>query len=100
MIWNGRILKGVRVEGINAERSGEKENHRWTQMNTDSQGRTARVRSIHFPGSLPCVLCGWPNAICVHLCLSVVLFFSILSSIGSAYGNRTRLSALRGPCPN
>src|ERR1039457_2765987 len=102
MIWNGRILKGLRVEGVNAETQG-KVNHRWTQMDTDFKGRTARVKAIPFPSSIPCVLCalcGLPSAICVHLCSSVVLFFSILNSIGSAYGNRTRLSALRGPCPN
>ena len=28
------------------------------------------------------------------------LNIKMLSVIGSAYGNRTRLSALRGPCPN
>ena len=47
-----------------AEKRRESENHRWTQMNTASEGRTARLKIAPSPSSLPCVpcaLCGWKS---------------------------------------
>ena len=62
-----------------AEKRRESENHRWTHMNTDSAGRTTRVKITPSPASNSCVLCalcGWRSPLCESLRSSASLRFN------------------------